>query len=124
MRKQILSIVVLFSIIALVFGVASCAKTAEEIPEQVPDEVYEIRISSQMPIGHFLTDTTDLFCQRAGEMSNGPALNSPITPQGSFLPTRKWQTISSMAPWRWRLPQFPHGWSSCQEWYCITEYQN
>jgi len=84
MRKPLLNIIVLFSIIALVFGVASCTKTAEEVPAQVPDEVYEIRISSQMPIGHFLTDTTDLFCQRAEEMSNG-RLKFTHYPSGQLL---------------------------------------
>ncbi|MBW2559831.1 MAG: TRAP transporter substrate-binding protein [Deltaproteobacteria bacterium] len=36
-----------------------------------PEEVYEIRISSQMPIGHPISESVDLFCERAEEESNG-----------------------------------------------------
>ena len=38
-----------------------------------PEEegVYEVRISSQMPVGHHVTEAVDLFCERAEELSEG-----------------------------------------------------
>lgn len=59
----------LFALVAvLAFSclLTACGGGGEEEPE-----VYEVKISSQMPVGHHITDAVDLFCQRAGELSNG-----------------------------------------------------
>lgn len=34
-------------------------------------DVFEVRLASQMPVGHHITESLDLFCKRANELSDG-----------------------------------------------------
>ncbi|MDY6917648.1 MAG: TRAP transporter substrate-binding protein DctP [Chloroflexota bacterium] len=56
----------LIAVLALSCLLTACGGGGKEEPE-----TYEVRISSQMPIGHHITDAIDLFCERAEELSNG-----------------------------------------------------
>jgi len=71
MNKPIFRSMVLLLILVLVITVGACAQAPQQIPQVPEEEVHEIRVASLMPVGHFLTDTMDLFCQRAEEMSDG-----------------------------------------------------
>ena len=55
----------------------ACAGPADE-------GVYEVRISSQMPVGHHITEAVDLFCERAEELSDG-RLDFHHFPSGQLL---------------------------------------
>ncbi len=51
---------------------------------EVTEGVYEVRISSQMPVGHHITEAVDLLCERAEELSDG-RLEFHHFPSGQLL---------------------------------------
>lgn len=58
-------LLILVALLAISFLFTGCG------PGEVDEGVYEVRISSQMPVGHHITEAVDLFCERAEELSEG-----------------------------------------------------
>ncbi|MDY6879695.1 MAG: TRAP transporter substrate-binding protein [Desulfatiglans sp.] len=65
MIDTILRTMLLGMVVPLVLGVSGLD------PAHAKEKVYKVQLSSQMPVGHYMTKSLDLFAKRAEEMSEG-----------------------------------------------------